>query len=194
MSRWCAAPAAPGWRHGSRAWRLSGPWHASTWYGATRAKRWKSSCAATRTPTCSFALAMRCACCRGTSGYSCHNDRGVRVSAKVDYGIRAMVELAAATPRAVKGESLAVSQHVPLNFLENILQQLKAAGLVQTQRGAEGGYRLARPPEEITLADIIRALEGPLANIRGQRPENALFPGPAAPLQQVWIAVRSNLR
>jgi Rrf2 family protein len=119
----------------------------------------------------------------------------MRVSAKVDYALRAGAELAAVAGRgAVKGERIAQAQAIPFKFLENILLDLKHAGLVQSQRGAEGGYWLARPPAEITLADVIRAVEGPIANVRGQRPEQVEYAGAAEPLREVWIAVRGNLR
>src|SRR5216110_2604911 len=119
----------------------------------------------------------------------------MRVSAKVDYAVRAGAELAAAAGTGpVKGERIAQAQDIPLKFLENILLDLKHAGLVQSQRGAEGGYWLAQPPEEISLAEVIRAVEGPIANVRGQRPELVEYDGPAAPLQQVWVAMRANLR
>ncbi len=118
----------------------------------------------------------------------------MRVSAKVDYALRACAELAAAGDGPVKGDRLAQAQEIPLKFLENILLDLKHAGLVQSQRGAEGGYWLSLPADEISLAEVIRAVEGPIANVRGQRPELVEYRGPAAPLQQVWIAVRANLR
>jgi Rrf2 family protein len=119
----------------------------------------------------------------------------MRVSAKVDYALRAGAELAAAAGHgAVKGERIAQAQKIPLKFLENILLDLKHAGLVQSQRGAEGGYWLAKAPEEISLADLIRAVEGPIANVRGERPEHVEYPGAAEPLREVWIAVRGNLR
>jgi Rrf2 family protein len=118
----------------------------------------------------------------------------MRVSAKVDYALRACAELAAAGEGPVKGDRLAQAQAIPFKFLENILLDLKHAGLVQSQRGAEGGYWLSLPPEEISLADVIRAVEGPIANVRGKRPELVEYGGPAAALQQVWIAVRANLR
>ncbi len=118
----------------------------------------------------------------------------MRVSAKVDYALRAAVELASAHPAALKGERLASLQDIPLKFLENILTELKHAGIVRSQRGPEGGYWLARPPEQITLAAIIRAVDGPLAGVRGERPEEVEFHGPARPLRQVWIATRANLR
>ena len=118
----------------------------------------------------------------------------MRVSAKTDYALRAMAELAAAPPGPVKGERLASFQEIPLKFLENILTELRRAELVATQRGAEGGYRLARPAEEITLADVIRAVDGPLANVRGERPDGVAYAGAAGQLQDVWLAVRTNLR
>jgi len=118
----------------------------------------------------------------------------MRVSAKVDYALRACAELAAANEGPVKGDRLAQAQEIPLKFLENILLDLKHAGLVQSQRGADGGYWLSLPPEEISLAEVIRAVEGPIANVRGQRPELVEYAGPAASLRDVWIAVRANLR
>src|SRR5256714_3516074 len=119
----------------------------------------------------------------------------MRVSAKVDYAVRAGAELAAAADGGpVKGERIAQSQQIPLKFLENILLDLKHAGLVQSQRGAEGGYWLARAPDEISLADVIRAVEGPVANVRGLRPEQVEYRGAAEQLREVWIAVRANLR
>src|SRR3954454_24443178 len=120
----------------------------------------------------------------------------MRVSAKTDYALRAIVELASSgdgtTP--VKGERLASSQGIPLRFLENILLQLRHAGLVDSRRGAEGGYRLARPAEDIALADVIRAIDGPLAGVGGVRPESLGFGGVAEPMRDVWIAVRASLR
>src|SRR5881394_1230516 len=118
----------------------------------------------------------------------------MRVSAKVDYAVRDAVELAVAGDGPVKGERIADAQKIPLKFLENILLELKHAGLVQSQRGAEGGYWLARPAGEIALAEVIRAVEGPIANVRGERPEQVEYPGAAEPLREVWIAVRANLR
>jgi Rrf2 family protein len=119
----------------------------------------------------------------------------VRVTAKVDYALRAAVELAAAEGQGpVKGERIAQSQEIPLKFLENILLELRHHGLVQSQRGAEGGYWLARPAESINVADVIRAVEGPLANVRGARPETLDYDGAAESLRDVWIAVRANLR
>ena len=118
----------------------------------------------------------------------------MRVSAKADYAIRAAVELAAAGPGPVKGEQLAQAQQIPQNFLENILADLRNAGLVASRRGADGGYWLARPADEIALADVIRAVDGPLANVRGIRSEQVAYDGSAERLRDVWIAVRASLR
>ena len=118
----------------------------------------------------------------------------MHVSARVDYALRAVAELANAAGRSVKAEQIASAQGIPLRFLENILLELKHDGILATQRGSAGGYALARPPSEITIADVIRALDGPLANIKGERPEAVGYVGPARPLQDVWIAVRASLR
>jgi Rrf2 family protein len=118
----------------------------------------------------------------------------MRVSAKADYAVRAAAELASAGEGPVKGEALAQAQGIPLKFLENILGELKHAGLVRSQRGAEGGYWLARPANEITIADVIRAVEGPLASIRGESPETVKYAGAAEALGKLWVAVRANLR
>ena len=118
----------------------------------------------------------------------------MRVSAKADYAIRAMVELAAAGDGPVKGDRIAQAQEIPINFLENILVALRHAGLVRSQRGVDGGYWLARPAAEINLAQVIRAVDGPLANVRGQRSEELEFVGASAPLRDVWVAVRASLR
>jgi Rrf2 family protein len=118
----------------------------------------------------------------------------VRISAKADYAVRAAAELASAGDDLLKGEAIAAAQGIPQNFLENILADLRHAGLVKSQRGADGGYRLARPAAEVSVADVIRAVEGPLAAVRGEAPEDVSYTGAAAPLQDVWIAVRANLR
>jgi Rrf2 family protein len=118
----------------------------------------------------------------------------VRVSAKVDYAVRAAVELAAAGGELVKGEQLSESQDIPLKFLENILIELRQAGLIRSQRGPEGGYWLARSADEISVADVIRAVEGPLASVRGERPEALDYHGSAETLQRVWIALRGAMR
>jgi Rrf2 family protein len=118
----------------------------------------------------------------------------MRVSAKVDYAVRAAVELATNDAGPVKGERISQAQDIPLKFLENILGELKHAGLVRSQRGTEGGYWLARPADEIAIADVIRAVEGPLASVRGESPELLRYAGSAEPLSKLWIAVRANLR
>ena len=118
----------------------------------------------------------------------------MRVSAKADYAIRALAELAAAGDGPVKADRIAQAQEIPIKFLENILLDLKNGGVVASRRGAEGGYWLARPAAEITLAQVIRVVDGPLANVRGARPEDVSYAGPAEPLREVWIAVRANLR
>jgi Rrf2 family protein len=121
----------------------------------------------------------------------------LQVSAKTDYALRAAAELARAATEGtgpVKGEWISETQGIPKKFMENILHDLKRAGIVRTRRGASGGYWLARPPEDIPLAEVIRAVEGPLANVRGEWPEAVEYPGAAESLQQVWIAVRANLR
>ncbi len=118
----------------------------------------------------------------------------MRVSAKADYAIRAAVELAAAGDGPVKGERIANAQSIPPNFLENILADLRNAGIVGSRRGAEGGYWLARPAREVSLADVIRAVDGPLANVRGVRSDELEYEGSAKALEQVWIAVRASLR
>ncbi len=119
----------------------------------------------------------------------------MRVSAKTDYAIRAVLELAAVSGETpLKGERIATAQGIPLRFLENILMQLRHAGLVESRRGADGGYRLARAPEAVTLADVIRAIDGPLAGVSGTRPESLDFTGVAEPMRDVWIAVRASLR
>jgi len=118
----------------------------------------------------------------------------MRITAKVDYAVRAALELAAAEGGPVKGERIAEAQGIPLKFLENILLELRHDGLVRSQRGPEGGYWLARPPDEIRIADVIRAVEGPLASVRGEPPESVSYAGPSEALQTVWVALRANLR
>ncbi len=119
----------------------------------------------------------------------------MRVSAKADYAIRACAELAAVEGSGpMRTERISDAQQIPINFLETILLEMKHAGIVRSQRGSEGGYALARPAREISLADVIRAVEGPLANVRGDRPENVIYKGPAERLTDVWIAVRASLR
>jgi Rrf2 family protein len=119
----------------------------------------------------------------------------MRVTAKADYAVRASIELAAGSrdsPRKV--DEVAKAQGIPLSFLENILTQLRSAGIVRSQRGPDGGYWLAQPADQVTLAQVIRAVEGPLVGVRGQRPEEISYQGSAQALQQVWVALRANLR
>ena len=118
----------------------------------------------------------------------------MRVSAKADYAIRAMVELAAAGEGPIKAERISQGQEIPIKFLENIMSELRNAGLVRSQRGIDGGYWLARPAAEINLAHVIRAVDGPLANVRGHRSEEVSYGGAAEPLREVWVALRASLR
>jgi Rrf2 family protein len=119
----------------------------------------------------------------------------VRVSARADYAVRAALELAALEGEGpVKREALSDAQSIPINFLENILLDLKRAGLVQSQRGQEGGYWLARQASDVSVADVIRAVDGPLVNVRGARPENVEYEGNAEQLRDVWLAARASLR
>ena len=119
----------------------------------------------------------------------------MQVNAKVDYALRALAELSNAGPGPVKAELIAQAQGIPLKFLENIMLELRHAGIVMSQRGAvRGGYSLARPPDKISLADVIRVVDGPLANVRGMSPENLEYTGPATPLRDVWVALRANMR
>jgi Rrf2 family protein len=117
----------------------------------------------------------------------------MRISAKVDYAIRAMAELAAA-PGLVTAEQLASAQSIPPKFLESILSQLRSSGLVSSQRGSAGGYQLARPANEISIADVIRELEGPIATVRGVRPDELEYQGSAAGLRDVWLELRTQIR
>ncbi len=119
----------------------------------------------------------------------------MRISAKADYAVRATVQLAAADgEKPVKAERIATAQSIPLNFLENILGELRHAGIVRSHRGAEGGFTLAKPAAQITVADVIRAVEGPLASVRGAPPEDSSYAGASEALPRVWIAVRASLR
>ena len=122
-------------------------------------------------------------------------NHGMHVTAKADYAVRAVIELAGSSqekPRKV--DEVAQAQGIPVSFLENILTQLRSSGIVRSQRGPEGGYWLAQPADEVALAQIIRAVEGPLVGVRGQRPEEIEYVGSSESLQQVWIALRANLR
>lgn len=122
----------------------------------------------------------------------------MHISARVDYGMRALLELAGASTTdakaLVKGDALAAAQSVPVKFLEAILRDLRIDGIVESRRGVEGGYRLARPADQITVAQVVRALDGPLAAVRGERPEDMTYVGAATHLQDVWIAARVAIR
>jgi len=117
----------------------------------------------------------------------------VHIPAKVDYAMRALLTLVASDEPATADE-LADAQGLPSKFLGAILNDLRRAGLVTSRRGSEGGYRLGRPADEVTVADVMRALDGPLAEVRGLRPEAAHYEGAAEHLQEVWVAVRASLR
>jgi Rrf2 family protein len=118
----------------------------------------------------------------------------MRVTAKAEYAVRAVLELAAGEGEPVKRDRIVAAQGIPPKFLENILSELRHAGLVESQRGSEGGYWLSRDPKEISVADIMRAVEGPLASVRSHRPETLEYDGMAEPLQMVWVALRQNIR
>jgi Rrf2 family protein len=118
----------------------------------------------------------------------------MRLSARADYALRAAIEIASIGDTHVTAEQVARAQEIPVKFLETILTQLRRAGLVRSQRGPDGGFWLAHPADEITLADIIRAIDGQLLGVRGERPENVGYIGAAEPLQRVWIALRASER
>lgn len=118
----------------------------------------------------------------------------MRVSAKADYALRGVLEIAAAEQPPIKRDAIAGAQGIPVKFLEAILGELKNAGIVTSHRGSDGGYSLARPADEITIADVIRAIEGPLASVRDVRPEALEYEGVAAPLREVFVALRMNMR
>ncbi len=124
------------------------------------------------------------------------NTGPMRVTAKVDYAVRAAIVLAAAYEAGLptKGERIASAQQIPAKYLENILSELRQSSIVRSQRGAEGGYWLQRPPDEVSIADIIRAVEGPLANVRGEPPELLEYPEGTGALLEAWVATRSALR
>ena len=119
---------------------------------------------------------------------------GMRVTALVDYAVRSALELAGAHPATLTADAIAERQKLPLAYTKKIMVKMRLAGLVAAQRGGEGGYRLARPPDAISVADIIRAVEGPLADVRGEPPETLDYPGEAQVLQTLWIATRASLR
>jgi Rrf2 family protein len=119
----------------------------------------------------------------------------LRISAKADYAIQAAAELATyPSGQLIKGVELARAQRIPLQFLENILRAMKAAEIVTTQRGTDGGYGLARPADQITLADVLDAVEGPLAGVRCTSLQHLDYQGAAAPLRDVWMAMWANMR
>ncbi len=118
----------------------------------------------------------------------------MRISARADYAVRAVIELAAADPQWLKADAIAEAQGIPGKFLEQIMADLRRAGLVRSRRGVDGGYSLARPASEVAVADVIRAVDGPLAWVRDQRPAAVEYAGNAEPLRDVWVAVRAALR
>ena len=118
----------------------------------------------------------------------------MQISAKADYAVRALLEIADGRGEPVKGERIAEAHDIPPKFLESILSEMRQAGLVLSRRGAEGGYWLARPASGVTIADVVRAADGPLALVRGDRPESVSYEGPARRLTEVWVAVRASLR
>jgi Rrf2 family protein len=122
----------------------------------------------------------------------------MRVPAKVDYGVRALLQLTDSDGRALEGyvktEDIAAAEDIPLKFLEGILRQLRLAGLVIAHRGSDGGYRLDRKPSEISVADVIRAIDGPLAEVRGNKPEDLHYEGPSENLVEIWVALRASMR
>jgi Rrf2 family protein len=118
----------------------------------------------------------------------------VRVSARSDYAVRALIEVASRPGEPVTADQVARAQDIPLKFLLGILGDLRRAGLVRSQRGPSGGYLMDREPSGITVADIMRAVDGPLASVQGSRPESMNYAGSAARLQEVWIALRASLR
>ena len=115
----------------------------------------------------------------------------MRVSARADFALRAAIELAAAPSCQATGEQLARAQDIPGAFTESILTQLRRSGLVRSQRGPDGGFWLAWPASETSLADVIRAVDGQSLSAPGEPPENMTYPGPAEPLRRVWIALRA---
>ncbi|MEV6136537.1 Rrf2 family transcriptional regulator [Nocardia sp. NPDC051990] len=131
----------------------------------------------------------------------------MHITARVDYAVRTLLEIARAPQTygasdrvavqvapVVKAEAIATAQHIPPKVLETVLAELRRADLVTSRRGPDGGYWLARPATQISIADVIRAIEGPLASVRGERPEDVRYSGAAEPLQRVWIALRVNIR
>ena len=115
------------------------------------------------------------------------------ISARADYALRALVTLAV-EGRPMTADELARAEDLPVNYLENILLDLRRAGVVASRRGPDAGYRFVRPPGEVSAADVLRSLEGPLAEVRGLRPEASSYSEAAAPVQELWVAVRASLR
>ena len=118
----------------------------------------------------------------------------MHISARSDYAVRAMLTLAAHHPEHVTTQRVAEEQQMPRKYLESILTALGKAGLVQTKRGAEGGHRLAAPPEQITVGQVLRSMDGPLAQVRGLRPDQTEYHGAAVHLPELWVAARAALR
>ena len=118
----------------------------------------------------------------------------MRITAKSDYAIRALLELAADDGTMLTCDYIAQQQGIPAKFLGTILTDLRHAGLITSHRGAEGGYLLARPARTITVADVMRVIDGPLASVHGERPQDVEYEGNAAILQPLWVAVRASLR
>jgi Rrf2 family protein len=118
----------------------------------------------------------------------------MRVTARADYALRACAELAVAGDHRLKRDEIATRQDIPIQYLESVLLALKHAGIVQSLRGASGGFRLARPATDISLADVIRGVDGPMADVRGDRPEEVEYRGPARRLKDIWVALRASLR
>ncbi|OQD54982.1 transcriptional regulator [Streptomyces phaeoluteigriseus] len=120
----------------------------------------------------------------------------MRISARADYAVRALLELAVRQGGGdpVKAEAISAEQGIPHKFLEGILGDLRRGGIVESRRGGGGGYRLARDPARITVADVIRAVDGPIVSVRGERPTGLTYTGTARPLLPVWIALRANVR
>lgn len=119
----------------------------------------------------------------------------MRISARADYAVRAALQLAASQDDGpVKAEAIADAQDIPHKFLEGILNDMRRGGLVLSQRGGNGGYRLAKPARSISVADVIRVVDGPLVSVRGVRPPDLSYTGPAQALLPLWIALRANVR
>jgi len=118
----------------------------------------------------------------------------VRLTAKVDYALRAVCALAAAPEGPMTSDAIAAAEGIPQRFLEVILRDLRRGGLVQSRRGLQGGHLLARPAAEVSIADVIRVVDGPLATVRSLRPEQVAYQGASAHLRDVWFALRDNER